>query len=94
MSRTVKIYSEIGIGMGIGRYSRNKADILNTRQWVLDITGFGISAGNRLFWYGEIGWGASGMLRTGIGFRFATRKAEARAEAETMRKIARLAVGQ
>lgn len=92
LSRTVKIYSEIGIGMGIGRFSRAKADILHSHQWVLDITGFGISAGNRLFWYGEIGWGANGVLRTGIGFRFATCKAKARAEAETARQIAERAV--
>ncbi len=90
LSRTVKIYSEIGIGIGIGHYSRNKTDIHNTHHLVTDITGFGISAGRNFFWYGEIGWGARGLLRTGIGFKFATQRAKARAEAKTERKIAQL----
>lgn len=90
LSRTVKIYSEIGGGIGIGRYSRNKTDILHTHQWVTDITGLGISVGRNLFWYGEIGWGARGVLRTGLGFKFTTRRAKTRAEAETAQKIAGL----
>lgn len=91
LSRMVKIYTEIGGGIGLGRYSRNRTDIFHTHQWVVDMTGLGISIGEDYFWYGEIGWGSRGLLRTGLGFRFATRKAKARAEAKTMRKIEALA---
>lgn len=91
LSRTVKIYTEIGGGIGLGRYSRNKTDIFHTHQWVVDITGLGISIGEDYFWFGEIGWGSRGILRTGIGFRFATRQARERAEAKARRKIAALA---
>lgn len=91
LSRTVKIYTEIGGGIGLGRYSRNKTDIFHTHQWVTDITGLGISIGKDCFWFGEIGWGSRGVLRTGIGFRFATRQARERAETNAKRKIAALA---
>ena len=66
----IKIYAELYVGHGhyweYGFDDNRKSSSLTTYH----ATFFGISAGKKLFGYGEFGLGYLGVLRAGIGYRF------------------------
>jgi hypothetical protein len=61
----VSLYS--GISVGIGTKIGGKESIISP---TLDMTYFGITVGKHIFGFAEIGGGASGVVRCGIGGRF------------------------
>lgn len=69
----VRFYSQIGLGIAVGRTTMK----LNGGKYSLSefhVSGqasfLGISVGNRLFGFGEIGVGTQGVIVAGIGYRF------------------------
>jgi hypothetical protein len=72
----VRMYSSIGLGVGMmisHPYDTNGGEAAEPYiEWgpSIQLTGFGISVGKRLFWFSEVQTiGTLGVFTMGIGFR-------------------------
>lgn len=73
----VRLYSQVGLGIGIGV----NADNINNHKFSdskVHVSGqatlFGVAVGNRFFGFAEYGVGTQGLINAGIGYRFINKK--------------------
>ena len=78
-SNLIKLYSNIGIGVGLEIYKMNITDSEYNNNdhefWpTIDLTPIGISVGKKFFVFGEMGLSTNGFFKFGVGYRIKDNK--------------------
>ena len=71
----VQLYSTIGLGVGVlhrERHLEGYGDLIDA-YCAFDIKPFGIAVGRKWFGFAEVGYGASGVINVGVGYRINTK---------------------